>query len=296
MKKLNIAIAAVLLFSACTKEDQIHTPSFDVTTDKVTYKLGDTVRFNFTGDSDYLSMYTGETGSKYLYKDRTRAEGKVTVTVSANLRNDNAAKTLSLFLLTDLNPLRDSASVVDAKWIDISNRLNIPTASTNVGTPIGTADISDLTKPNKPVYFAWKFASLNSVTAVQPRWTITVMNLINELPDGTKTTVASVNQMGWKGISVKNPAYNWVTTGGLFTNAPAKNSGDTENWAVSGPLYPDAITRDYPTSIKDIIAVMPSTYEYIYKAKGTYKIYFVALNSRNGESSSITKELEVTIE
>ncbi len=296
MKKLFIAVAVALCFSACTKENEVNTPSFDVTTDKVTYKLGDTVKFKFSGEADYLSMYTGETGSTYIYKDRIRAEGKVTLTINANLRNDNGVKTLSLFLLTDLNPKRDSASVVDAPWIDISNRFNIPILTTGSGVPLGTADITDLTKPNKPIYFAYKFESLNSVTAVQPRWTITLMNLFNELSDGTKMTVAAVNQMGWKAISVKNPAYAWITTGGLYTNAPAKNSGDTENWAVSGPLYPDAITRDYPKAIKDIIAVMPLGYDYIYKTKGTYKVYFVALNSRNGISETITKEVDITIE
>ncbi|WP_017259908.1 DUF5017 domain-containing protein [Pedobacter arcticus] len=296
MKKIFIAAAVALCFSACTKENVVNLPSFDVTTEKATYKLGDTVRFKFSGDADYLSMYTGETGSNYIYKDRTRAEGKVTVTANTNLRNDNGVKTLSLFVITDLNPLRDSASVVDAPWIDISDRVTIPVLTTGTSVSIGTADITDLTKPNKPIYLAWKFASNNSTTAVQPRWTITVMNLFNELPDGSKTTIAGIAQMGWKGVSVKNSAYAWILGPTIYTNAPAKNSGDTENWAVSGPLYPDAITRDYPKAIKDIIAVMPADYEYIYKAKGTYKVYFVALNSRNGISETITKEVEITIE
>jgi hypothetical protein len=295
-KKLFIAVIAGLFFSACTKEDTVDMPSFNVTTDKTVYQLGDTVRFNFSGDADYLSVYTDEAGSKYEYKDRTRADGKVSLSINANLRNSDGTKTLSVLLLTNLNPLRDSASVVTAPWKDISDRFTIPTANTGSGVPLGTVDITDLVEPNKPVFFALKFQSLNSVLNVQPRWTITAMNLVNELPDGIRTTVASVNQMGWKAISVKNPAYNWITTGGLYTNAPARNSGDTENWAVSGPLYPDAITRDYPKAIKDIITVMPRTYEYIYKARGTYKIYFVALNSRNGKSSTITKNVEVTIE
>ena len=297
MKKLFIAAAAAFCFSACTKEDVISVPSFDVTTDKATYQLGDTVRFKFTGDADYLSMYSGETGSNYIYKGRTRAEGTVTVSVAARLRNANGAKTLSLFLINDIDPLRDSASVVAAPWIDISSRLNIPTANTNLTEPLGTADITDLTQPNKPIYFAWKFKSENSTVTVQPRWTIGTMDLVNELPDGSQTTVAKVAQMGWKNVSVENSAYAWINSGSsIYTNAPAKNSGDTENWTVSGPLYPDAIKRDYPKAIKDIIAVMPQTYEYIYSAKGTYKVYFIALNSRNGKSETITREVEITIE
>ena len=295
MKKLFLIAAVALCLGACTKEDVVKSPSFDVTTDKVSYNLGDTVRFKFTGDTDYLSVYTGEVGSRYVFRDRTRAEGKVTVTANANLRNGNGLKTLSLFLITELNPLRDSASVVDANWIDISDRVNIPVVSTGVGLPIGIADITDLAKPNKPVYFAFKYKSANDANAVQPRWTITSMTVANELTDGTVNTIATIAQMGWKTVGVKNTAYNWITPSTIYTNAPAKNSGDTENWAVSGPLYVDAITRDYPTAIKDIIAVTPPNYEYIYKTKDTYKVHFIALNSRNGNSESITKELEITI-
>ncbi len=296
MKKLILVIAVALCFSACTKEDTVKSPSFNVTTEKATYNLGDTVKFKFTGETDYLSVYTGEIGSRYIYKDRTRAEGKVTVAANANLRNGNGLKTLSLFLITEINPLRDSASVVDANWIDISDRVNIPVISTNVGLPIGTADITDLVKPNKPVYFAFKYKSANDPNAVQPRWTITSMTVANELPDGTVNTIASVAQMGWKTVGVKNIAYNWITPSTIYINAPAKNSGDTENWAVSGPLYVDAITRDYPKSIKDIIEVTPPTYEFFYKTKGTYKVHFIALNSRNGKSEQTIKELEITIQ
>ncbi|MNY35238.1 hypothetical protein D3C86_1696310 [compost metagenome] len=101
--------------------------------------------------------------------------------------------------------------------------------------------------------------------------------------------------MGWKAIGVKNPTYGWTTSGGLFTSAPAKNSGDTENWAVSKALYVDAVNKDYGVSIKDMITAMPNQFEYIYLTKGTYKVTFVGKHSRNDQSADVVREVEITI-
>ncbi|WP_159452564.1 DUF5017 domain-containing protein [Pedobacter nyackensis] len=296
MKSYYIWVCAALLLTACDKTE-LTDPEFDVRVEKAVYKLGDTVKFNFSGYADYLTLYSGETGKKYENRERTRADGTVKLQVNLFLRNVSSQKSLSLLATNDLNPLRDSADVVDAKWTDITDRLTrLPTANTTSGVDAGLLDLTDLKHATKPLFLAWKFKSPNNPTGVQTRWTVTVFTMTNNLPDGTVMALGTVTTFGWKAISVKNKAYAWITTGGLFTNAPAINSGDTENWAVSAPIYPDAILRDYPVSIKDISNVMPLTYQYIYTARGKYKVTFIGSNSRSNDSKTIRKEFEITIE
>ena len=297
MKRLLfLGTCALLLFNSCVKHE-VAAPAFDVSVEKLAYKLGDTVRFKLSGYSDYMSVYTGETGHKYEYKDRTRADGKLLMSMNVNLRNATGENVFTILATTALNPLRDDADVLSAKWTDISNRFTVPKQNTGVGVPIGVdVDLTDLAVKDKPLYLALKMKSTNNLLTVQPRITVTMLNLSNNLPDGTKLALGTQTDLGWKNINVLNPAYAWIIVGGLYTNAPAKNTGDTENWVVSKPILVDQIVRDYPIAFKDIVAVMPEQYEIKYTEKGTYRVAFIGLNSRNLESKETVKEFEITVE
>jgi len=298
MKKLFIAVLTGLLFSACTKEE-VEAPSVEVSVDKVTYNLGDTVRFKFSGNADYLAMYSGESGSKYENRDRLRADGKITCEITTRLLNTLGARSLWIYATTDLNALRDSASIVNANWIDISNRYTIPTVAQTVQTAIGTADLSDIVKPSKPLYIAFRSNVKTIATGAQDRWTIGKVLIQNQYNDGSGTSiVGEIKNMAWKTLNVKNdPIHGWtVTSTTISLSTAARDAKETENWVVSGPLYPDAANRDYPKTVKDILQVLPETYEHVYKAKGVYKAYFVSLNSRNGQTTTTTREVEITIQ
>jgi hypothetical protein len=294
MKKIYLSIFIGLLFSSCDKTE-VQEPVFDVSVDKSSYNLGDTVKFKFTGSVDYLTMYSGEPGFKYENKDRTTAPGQVLLNIKANLRNGTQQNTLSLLATNELGTARELDDVMSAPWTDITDRFTMPMATTGVSVDIGTADLTDLKKAGKPLYLAFRYRGVNSTTTVQPNWTITIFNLVNKVDDKTSLTVGALSAMGWKAIGVKNPTYGWTTSGGLFTSAPAKNSGDTENWAVSKALYVDAVNKDYGVSIKDMITAMPNQFEYIYLTKGTYKVTFVGKNSRNDQSTDVVREVEITI-
>jgi hypothetical protein len=303
MKKILLIALIGLSLTSCTKEDDnVSVPTFDVSLEKHTYSLGDTVRFKFSGDADYLTMYSGQAGSNYAFKDRTRAEGIIRCDIFANLRNTpaGAPRSLSVFVTTELNPLRDSASVFSANWIDISDRFKIPFGTaTGVQVSLDTATLNDIAKPNKPLFFALRVKTPNHPTSPQDRWTIARFNVTNKLEDGTVNNVATIGIMGWKFFNILNlPTYGFSLSGTSIINATAapRGSGDTENWAVSGPVYPDAAIRDYPKTIKNQIELIPEEYPFVYTKKGTYKAVFVALNSRNGQTTTTTKEVEITIE
>src|SRR5690606_712161 len=138
-----------------------------------------------------------------------------------------------------------------------------------------------------------------TATGAQDRWAIGKVLIQNTYNDGSGTSiVGEIKNMGWKTLNVKNdPIHGWIVNATtLNQTTAARDAKETENWVVSGPVYPDAANRDYPQTVKDILEVLPETYEYVYKAAGTYKVYFVAINSRNGNTTTITKELEITIQ
>jgi hypothetical protein len=62
MRNLLYLLIVVFIFISCAKE-KVATPSLEVATASLTYKAGDTVTFNFTGNPDNITFYSGEPGS-----------------------------------------------------------------------------------------------------------------------------------------------------------------------------------------------------------------------------------------
>jgi hypothetical protein len=58
-------MAVLVAFASCSKKLSIDPLSFAVTTKSATYNVGDTVNFNFTGNPDIISFYSGLPGNTY---------------------------------------------------------------------------------------------------------------------------------------------------------------------------------------------------------------------------------------
>ena len=74
--RLIIGIAGLIAFASCNKELSIKPLDFSVTADKASYNVGDTVHFKFAGNADFISVYSGEEGHDYQYRERTTIDGK----------------------------------------------------------------------------------------------------------------------------------------------------------------------------------------------------------------------------
>ncbi len=77
MNKILITVAAFSLgITSCTKWDEVESPEgLQVSTDKLTYTAGDTVRFKFSGNADNIVFWSGKPGQKYELRNRTIVEG-----------------------------------------------------------------------------------------------------------------------------------------------------------------------------------------------------------------------------
>jgi hypothetical protein len=70
MRNLVYLLVAVIICTSCERE-KVSVPSLEVSVTSATYKAGDTVTFNFKGNPDNITFYSGEPGHQYEHRDRT---------------------------------------------------------------------------------------------------------------------------------------------------------------------------------------------------------------------------------
>ncbi|TZF81832.1 DUF5017 domain-containing protein [Pedobacter sp. BS3] len=300
--KYIIGIAAILSFSYCRK-DVVEEPSFNVTTDKTEYHVGDSVTFKFSGYADVIGFYSGETGKEYRYKDRTEVtDSKLLLNISTQVLYASQANNLHLMYSTDFNGKYTVDGLQTATWTEITDRFTLSTAAANgVGTvtPSGDVDLSDLPVSGKPIYFAWKYTAQASATAALGgrTWRIPVFNLTSKTAGGSTATLATVTTAGWIAIDVLNTANKWTiqsTTPYLYF-APAGTLNASEDWVITGMFFPNKVTPDVGAGIKTYLDTMKD-YKYAFNQAGTYTVTFVANNANNNGQKTVVKQLTLTIQ
>ncbi|MFA4868623.1 MAG: DUF5017 domain-containing protein [Pedobacter sp.] len=311
MKKIyQILILGIIGFSACKKEQEVSNPDFQVSSKKLTYKAGDTVVFNLSGDPDILSFYSGERTSDY---DFLKEDLVFSATTALSFRTTkyagNNPDCATLKYSTDFNGTYDIASIRQANWIDISDRFHL--AST-LGTSAvyensGEQDISDLfPAADKPIHFAWFFTTKqNSSRTRYQVERFEIRGLVENEEDLSGVKYNFVNcafkMVEGEGFLIQNSTaqYPRVTSTYIYWDGVFANTSFKEGWAVSAPIYSAEKINLGPaiaTGIKGVSDIPLTSYSYAYKKPGKYKVVFVAANANIYERKEVVKELEITIE
>ncbi|WP_162141679.1 DUF5017 domain-containing protein [Pedobacter heparinus] len=322
-------LAGVLLMISCEKElPGVDTPSFDVSTEALSYKVGSVVKFKITGSANIVSFYSGEPLKDYAFRagrlvDAGNAGAKlsfmsaVTGGTQGTLSN-TVPPHLKVVASTNFSGNYDMTSIQAATWLDITSRfryaINNTAVSSNPTPPGVPVDISDLIVAGKPIYIAYKYVTLpQAVNGTARTWSITSFQITSN-----------------KDISVAGPAINPIVTNYLSAGfrlvdqnpltAPARSSLTTttinllgnlydavndagndplsENWAISKPIFTNTIDLgpDKPVAIKDQAkATALVEHTYTYTQPGTYKATFVALNVNLDNRKEIVKEITITV-
>ncbi len=300
MKNLKFIIIGIagLIFSACTKDDVV-TPEFDVSIEKETYGVGDTVSFKIRGDADLLTFYSGEEGREYQYKDRTEySGGKLTLSMNTQVLYGSQQGNLKLLCSTDFNGIYDAENLKAASWTDISSRFtwaNAAAGAVGVRTESGLVDISDIIEEGKPLYFAFKYVGDANTDKSMRTWRIYNFDLTNQVSATSNLSIATRANAGWIAVDFANPANVWTlnnTTMIYFT--PASSLIYTEDWAVSGALFPNKVAPDIGLPVKSILDEMKD-YQYTFTKAGEYKVTFVAANANQLTMASKIKELNIIV-
>ena len=287
-------IIPILVCISCTKEQLIDTPDLEVTVDKNTYAVNAPVTFNFTGNADIISFYSGVPGNEYKHRDRFRVDGKAQMQFTSFYQASTQPNTLRLLVSTDFSGIYDAENVLKATWIDITSRATLSTGTDN--TPSGVIDLSDLQTPDVTVYIAFKYTSVKA--SAQPTWTIKNISVDNKLTDGSSVSIANTANLTWGAVNFLNSTKIWTynTTQLQFVTSAA-GIDDNEDWLISKPLQLDRVQRSFGINVKGNPTTKQTSYVFPgYAAAGTYTVTFEAINANMWDKKTTVKEFTITVQ
>src|SRR5690606_16103012 len=127
MKNLKIILMFLafltILVQGCEDAETVSVPNFTVTPVTEIIKVGEPIEFQVNNAPNFLRFYSGEFGHQYKYKDRTNAEGTVTMSFENSQKwglGENATGTLSVWYSKDYDGSGTAEAVNNATWVDIS--------------------------------------------------------------------------------------------------------------------------------------------------------------------------------
>ena len=295
MRNIKLKLAMVLLgaMASCNKME-VATPDFEVTVNTNTFRVGEPVTFNFNGNAQNITFYSGEDFAKYADRGKSTLD-KAVPKLEFSSATAGGLRANSLKLMYTISTEVPTVSNINTlNWVDITDRFAL--ATTTAAIPTGLVDLSDLVALKAPLRFAFKYESALSSTLAHPIWSIRSFNLNSTYSDGTIVPIATL-ATPWTVLDVKNTAATWVVSSTqLREDGGARNTADQEDWLVTNPFNLD-ISRSFfnvGTAVKSINDKL-APFTYTFEKPGTYVVTFVAFNHTIEEEKSIVKELTITI-
>lgn len=319
---LAAALGLVLAGSSCEHKEIYEPLEFSARLDPAnTYRVGEPVTFNFEGNADYITVWNGDLGHEYRYRERTSVpmDYVESATLQIRLRQQYGnVNCLDLIASKEYQGLNGKDADADRQIVEaIGNDYNgwevleyTPNKSNIVQTytyditkykenfafgmhffqEAGTAMRTYFIDPKVIVHLKdygeqiHNYSSLNFIT----------FSLANEHTSDpyihNKDGNGNVKLAGETGA---NNAANIVFPG--FSAGAAGMPNPVNQWVLMQPMALNKIAPDTGQSIKGVTDDTKS-YTYTYERPGTYTVTFLVGNGNyQGESGIQTYEMTVTI-
>ena len=330
MKKFNIIVLSTivaLLFNSCNNE-LTTALVFNVKVDKAMTILNDTIivkkatplLFNFEGNPQFISYFSGETGKEYIYYNTTVIPTsefdscflKFDVTplgVDGNIDN-------TLFLsVSDKFPgilgiasapafSNDSANIRNAKnfnWVDLTTACQFPTTS-GVKKSV-KLDLMPLLSKNIALQFKY-LTTKNDVD--QPKWTIANLKIVR-YQKGKAAVEILASALGFRQFDILNQATAYAVAGAgvwsksnpvnIYMNTTVAGNPLNEDYLVSLPTLINPVTSASKGDLVKNLSVDVKSYSYTYLTKGIYRATFSATNANyldQGQYKQVSFIVKVT--
>ncbi len=314
-KIFSVLAFTLILFSACKNELEKEL-TFDVSVASatnvqigdsvVTAPKGTTLQFNFTGEPDFIS---------FSYSRFNTIKSVLTFSTQPAW-GTHIANTLNVFLYATADTLllnnakKDSATIVNRQWIDITSQCNLATTANTTNK----ASISLNDYRGKKVCLAFRYKT-DFAADWQPTWTISniqVNDTISNTTTKSRTVLAAT--MGFTPfdlLNIANPYASAATAGVWNTAIPASMvmtrtaTGGVLNtdWLISKPI--EIVTgvntpSVNPTTLSSVFPVKNATnninsYSYQFTAAGEYTITFTASNANYVRQLTTERKVKVII-
>ncbi len=304
-----LALAPCWLVSCTSEEETVDAPQFTATAPGGVFKVGEPVVFQFEGNPDFITFYSGEAGNAYDYRNQDRIGPAVptlsflehTMAGTQGLPNPAYAP---IFYSVDFDGDYTEAGVRRATWVDLSRNFNYPT-DTNQDVPSGTMYIDDLfPKDGSPLYLMFHYA-VQKHTGKNGRTEIRIMNFrINGITAAGTIALYNHQSAGFQFVFAESYLKNNVTqtpavgSSYLQLRTDFKPLADMEFWTVSDGLYcPDKVNTgpDMGVGIKAVADPTMTTYSHTYNKPGEYTVTFVAANSKVYGRKEVVREMKITV-
>lgn len=307
MKKTILGCLPVLgLLTACEGAfNDVLEPSFDVTVSSLSYEVNQPITFDFTGNSDIVTFYSGESGSEYQYKDRTQIEGGKPQLQFTSLRRYGAQNgipdnTITLLVSEDFTNVHNATAIENATWVDITDRAKWSYAvhPDMTYTPSGVVDLSDFDSSNAPIFIAFKYNDVPSSVS-QRAWNIKDLSVDIVLPgDGSLINLANSANMSWGTVNILNPARVWTfNTTEIIIWGGAAGMDENEDWIISKPIFLNRVQPDKGISIKNNPSALLTDYTFPgYGEPGSYNVTFEIINANRWDVKRTLKEFTITVQ
>ncbi len=303
-----LLILIVFTCFSCKKLEEIKTPDFDVEVSKENYHVGDTVLFNFKGNADIISVYTGEIGYDYDSINGRIMPSRFNVNFESQTLDGIQRDQIYVYLIKefDENYSMEGIEAIRPSLIELNDRLRIATPDDNrQWIASGYGDITEYLNTSEPstIYLAVRHLVRNQNiygTGNLNRVRNFKLLAVNELGEKTVFT-HSINN--WTLFSSSNKMPNRASL--EDTQMTLRNSygaayvaETTEDWVISDPIRIEPTTDmgpDHALGIKSLADAMPKTYAKIYSKAGDYKVVFRAVNQSAAGRKEVLKEVRIQV-
>lgn len=325
------AIVAMATMVSCDNLWTIETQdtlTITLRNDKV-YTQEDVV-FDFSGDADVISFFSGEKGSEYDYFSSERTyEGVPYFTFSSAfqagdqwlLQNESNVekRPLSILYSTDFAGDYTAEGVSAATWMDITSKFTFPESKVSnakdpaLATSAGTYPLAELLAEgdmDKRITFAVRY-HMNPVTGVvegkeRSRAAIHNFSITNRNEEENMSVdYASQADLDFtliaSGYNAADTTANYlpIKASYLWFDCATSQPDEREVWAVSRTITIDGTIHggcDTPICIKSYANMAPTKYIYSYSEVGDYDIYFMITNtSTDGTIDRRTEHFVVSV-
>jgi hypothetical protein len=323
-KTVTSILGAVLFLSACQGELEKDI-TFDLTAvsqggyweqDTLVVHQSENILFNFSGNPEFISFFSGEPGHEYDKRNMTEYSpgliDKTELSFGNMPRYGTIAGTLSVFLSTSFPGMlgndkqADSLAILQTEWFDITAQCNLSTTSNSrKETLVSLTEYKD-----QELTLAFRYKTTQN-TAVQPNWFIYELQIANTLTTGEKPEPVKAVSMGFSALDMYNETNPYasalvgyglwdltnITSGNppffIIRSSPVDNPLN-DDWLISQPLRMNRRLPDRAIGVKSLSDDIFSC-EYAYAAAGIYSVHFIASRTSYSHSSEAVKSFFIKV-
>ncbi len=300
--------------------------SFDGKT--ITVKAGTPVTFQFGGDPDYLTFFSGEAGAEYKNRERTLVDESdiesSLFTVNIASQFGDPTDIISVLISEDCPALTksdfeaDSVAVENATWQELLPKSGFPTKVNYSAGEDYSAYMNSFLGKEVTIAICYKGVSN---AAVQSKFYFKNMQIQNVMKNGQVATL-SAGSFGFTALNMyyRHPdvlstasrasvltgkpyatvtnntsgMWNLVNINNFYIHSSPKATPLMYAWLVSSPMVINTCTPDAGTGLKNISQGTDS-YTHTYSTAGTYTATFVAKNANFKQQTSVVREYTVVV-